>query len=623
MRMRHFALSFLFAGLLGFSCGRAATGERTPLAIPDATNVLAGLARSHPRLLASAADFAALRQRSEENRTLKGWITNLHRQAGEILRAEPSKYEIPDGLRLLATSRRVLERMYVLGLLYRLEGGKEYSERAWKELETAAAFRDWNPRHFLDTAEMTHAFAIGYDWFYDAWSPEQRTLLEHTMVEKGFGPALKIYHSGGGWARARHNWNQVCNGGIGMGALAIGDVQPAISGEVLHDGLESIQLAMEEFAPDGAWKEGPGYWNYATAYNVALLAGLQTALGKDFGLSSMPAFGQTGLFPIYLTGPLDLTFNYADGGEHKVRAAQMFWLAQRFHEPAFAKHEMAAAPPAPQDVLWFDPAMAETRGDELPLSKYFRGAEVAVMRSAWNDKNASFVGFKAGDNKANHSHLDLGTFVFDAEGTRWAPDLGADDYNLPGYFGSQRWHYYRLRAEGHNTLVINPSNGPDQDPKAAGRITRFKDRPGDAFAVADLTAAYKDSAEKWWRGIALKQANLLVQDEVQTKHPSEVWWFMHTLADAKLGPDGRSAVLTRGSAALHAQILAPSEARFMVMDAEPLTDSPHPEKQARNVHMRKLAIHLQRVSNLRLVVSLSPGVSENEPAGEVKGLSEW
>ena len=75
-------------------------------------------------------------------------------------------------------------------------------------------FPDWNPRHFLDTAEMTHAFAIGYDWGYDAWSPEQRSRLRKAIVEMGFQPALKLYRPGTGWTKARHNWNQVCNGGM-------------------------------------------------------------------------------------------------------------------------------------------------------------------------------------------------------------------------------------------------------------------------------------------------------------------------------------------------------------------------------------------------------------------------
>jgi len=42
--------------------------------------------------------------------------------------------------------------------------------------------------------------------------------------------------------------------------------------------------------------------------------------------------------------------------------------------------------------------------------------KVMTLRGKWNDRNAWFVGFKAGDNKANHSNLDIGSFVLDALG---------------------------------------------------------------------------------------------------------------------------------------------------------------------------------------------------------------
>jgi len=86
----------------------------------------------------------------------------------------------------------------------------------------------------------------------------------------------------------------------------------------------------------------------------------------------------------------------------------------------------------------------------LPLGKYWRHVETATLRSRWNDPQAIFVGLHGGSNAFNHSHLDLGSFVLEALGQRWAVDLGADDYNLPGYFGGKRFSYYRLRAEGHN-----------------------------------------------------------------------------------------------------------------------------------------------------------------------------
>src|SRR6185369_15727008 len=114
-----------------------------------------------------------------------------------------------------------LNRIYTLALLYRLEGNQQYAERAWQELRAAADFKDWNPRHFLDTAEMTHAFAVGYDWLYEVWTPEQRASLRNAIVDKGLEPALRCYRGTASYPEfptMRHNWNQVCNGGIGMGA---------------------------------------------------------------------------------------------------------------------------------------------------------------------------------------------------------------------------------------------------------------------------------------------------------------------------------------------------------------------------------------------------------------------
>jgi hypothetical protein len=577
-----------------------------------------------------AADFETLKQRVKETEPMAGWRRELAGRARRILGEAPSCYEIPDGLRLLSTSRRVLDRVYTLSLLYRLEGDRSYVERAWKELEAAAGFPDWNPRHFLDTAEMTHAFAIGYDWLFDAWSKEQRDTLRGAMIEKGLKPAQASYQGAaayGWWMKSRHNWNQVCNGGIGMGALAIADEEPVLAGEILAAALKSLPLAMAEFAPDGAWAEGPGYWNYATVYNVVILAALQTALGTDFGLADLGAFRDTGWFPIYLTGPLGRTFNYADGSDHPLRAPQMFWLAQRFQLPAYSAYQKALATPVAQDLVWHSPHLDQAQAAAAPLDKHFRHAEVVTMRSGWNDRNALFVGFKAGDNKANHSNLDLGTFVLDALGVRWAVDLGADNYNLPAYFGDKRWTYYRLRAEGHNTLVLNPSAEPDQDPAAAARIVRFRSEPDRAFAIADLTAAYRKHARQAQRGVALLQRKrVLVQDEVKAETGADVWWFLHTPAEIKLNETGSEASLSRDGQRLLVKLLSPPGAAFSIQDAQPLPAAPHPPSQAANDGIRKLAVHLPNTTDLRLAVLLVPvrpaGETVKEPAA-LRPLTEW
>jgi len=586
---------------------------------------VAKVRKEHPRLLATTADFERLRQLVQTDEQAREFYQRLKSQADRICQELPSRYEIPDGLRLLATSRRVLLRVYTLALLYRLDGDRRYLERAWRELEAAANFPDWNPRHFLDTAEMAHAFAIGYDWLFSDWTDEQRRILREAMVTKGLQPALGVYREKRWWSTARHNWNQVCNGGIGMAALALLDELPDLCGEILNHALQSLQIPMREFAPDGAWGEGPGYWNYATSYNCVFLAALETAVGTDLGLSQMDGFAETGLFPIYITGPTGRTFNFADGGDGTLRAPQMFWLARKFNRPVYAWYARSTASPHPLDLLWFDKQGNDAQAEGLPLDKYFRRVEVVTMRTAWNDRNALFVGFKAGDNKFNHSHLDIGTFVLDAMGHRWALDLGADNYNLPGFFGAQRWTYYRLRAEGHNTLVINPSQEPDQDPRAEAKIVRFVSQPDRAFAIADLTSAYaKHGAEKVMRGILLdrQRREVIVQDEVTLKQAGDVWWFLHTPAQVQLSEDGKTATLTQGTATLRAVLLSPKDARFAVMDAKPLPTSPNPLGQNPNNGIRKLAVHLSQTASMQLIVLLSLQREVQSPQA-LKPLMAW
>lgn len=621
--IRFVSLALVLAVELGVT--EAVASARTDIPIPEAQQILSKVRKDHPRLLATAESFDQLKKRVASQSQPRIWHERLRGEAEKLLGEPASKYEIPDGLRLLSVSRRVLYRTQLLALMHRLDSDIRWRDRAWKELDAAAHFQDWNPRHFLDTAEMTHAFAIGYDWLFDAWTPEQRKSLRTAMVEKGIRLALKIYQERRWWATARHNWNQVCNGGIGMGALALADEQPELCGAVLHEALRSIQLPMAEFAPDGAWAEGPGYWNYATTYNVAFLAALETAIGTDFGLSQIPGFSEAGTFPIYLTGPLNRTFNYADGSDGAIRAPHLFWLARKFDRLAYARYQQRLASPHPLDLLWFEDQLVRDDQQPLPLDRHFRGADIVTFRSAWDDRDSLFVGFKAGDNKANHSHLDLGSFVFDALGKRWAIDLGADNYNLPGFFGKQRWTYYRLRAEGQNALVLNPGMGPDQSPAAAARIERFQSNKDGGFAIADLSTAYTKDASSVRRGLALvDRKRLLVQDEIRASEV-DVWWFMHTPAEIELSADGRVATLKQDGVMLRAELLEPVASRFEILAAAPLATSPQSEAQNRNEGIRKLAIHTRGSGQLRVAVLMTPIRKGSELSGppKMRPLSEW
>eukprot|EP01031_Cornospumella_fuschlensis_P016469 gene16469-biopygen13891 len=192
---------------------------------------------------------------------------------------------------------------------------------------------------------------------------------------------------------------------------------------------------MAAYAPDGAYPEGPGYWTYGTTYNVVAIALLETALGTDFGLAQTPAFDRTALYRLHVQSPTGLAFNYADGGASLGVSPAYTWLAEKFGVTQARTHSRTLLTAALNqkrtdregdrvlalNAVWFPSPASENPDSKTknlsPLDARFRGpAELALFRSAWDDPRALFVGFKAGANAVNHSHLDLGSFVLDADG---------------------------------------------------------------------------------------------------------------------------------------------------------------------------------------------------------------
>jgi hypothetical protein len=264
-------------------------------------------------------------------------------------------------------------------------------------------------------------------------------------------------------------------------------------------------------------------------------------------------------------------------------------------------------------LLWLPAPVPEAAlVEKLPPSAFFRGVDVAFLRSGWDSK-ATFIGFKAGDNKANHSHLDLGTFVLDLRGQRWCEDLGSDEYNLPGYFGKQRWTYYRLKTEGHNVFTLG---GANQDPKAKATMLAFDPAPGKACAVADLTAGYAPAAKKAQRGILLLGASgALVQDEITLAKPQEITWAIHT--QAKITLAGREAKLTLKGETIVARIVEPAGAKFEELELPPTPPQSHP------LHTNKLGFRLPATAAARLVVVFAPAEESAKLAPAVRPLALW
>jgi hypothetical protein len=551
---------------------------------------LTGLRPVHPRLILPDSDLPRLKQLTREQPLAHKLRENLEREADRLQTTAPPDYKMPVS-GLLAESRRVVDRIYTLALMYRLDSEPRHLERAVKELRAAALLPNWNPPHFLDVAEMTHAFAIGYDWLYPGLAPADRDWIREALIQKGLMPAMTAYREPSTWVTAPHHWNLVCNSGVALGALAVADEQPDLARTILRSALDSLPHALATYAPDGGWPEGPAFWNYGTRYLVYLMSALETALDNEFGLPNAKGFDRTGRFRLCFIGPTGKTFNYGDATDEAVTSAQMFWLARRFNQPVYAWAEQRDADKSshtdPLDIVWFDKDVKPERGEE-PLDQLFTGAQVAFLRTSWDDQNALFLGVKGGDNKTNRSHLDLGTFVFDAGGVRWAYDPGPEDSNAPGYLGLKRYTYFKAGTEAHNTIVID---GENQDHKAEARIIRFEPTPDLSWVEIDLSHTYPGKLKQWQRKIGMAQSRaLIVQDVLEADQPVDALWSMLTEAD--IAVNGQTAELKKNDWTLSCEIRSPHHAVFDIVTIE---------------NARKLVVRLgSRVTELDLNIVMIP-----------------
>lgn len=553
----------------------------------------------HPRLWMTKSGEQAVRDRISRDPLAARLHERILAEADAVLKADTCRYDIPDGRRLLAQSRLALHNIGHCAWAWRFTGKKGYLDRAVREMEAACSLKDWNPSHFLDTAEMALAVGWGFDWLHEGLSEEQRAAFWAALTDKGLHPARDLYRKQAWWAKPRNNWAQVCGGGIALAAMATAERDPGLCGELLERGVKLIEECHQFYQPDGMYPEGPGYWHYGTDYHIMLQAACGVA-GVPF--QGNPIMAKSGLAIMHLTGGSGAPFNFADSWAGVARAsAAQCWIATQCRDGAQAKHvrdlyagEIKRKSGGPLELLWLPEEPGQV---EMPREAVFRGEQaVAVFRTSWAGDSACFA-IKGGTPRVSHGQMDVGSFVYDAFGERWFHDLGPDNYNLPGYFGKRRWDYFRMQNRSHNTLEIGGKlQNADAEPSG---VVSSGDAHGRSYAAFDLTAAYAGSAERVGREVRFDKSSGSVEltDEIEGAVGEIVW---RGFTDAEADVRGRDVVLRRKGKS----VVVRNESKtgeWSVESAAPPTAEENPNKGFVVVTLR-----VPEAKQVKLVVKIEP-----------------
>jgi hypothetical protein len=589
----------------------------------------------HPRILLLKGEEKAIKQSIQRNEAWKKMHEAIVAESDKMIDLPPLERRMV-GRRLLGTSREALRRIFYLSYSYRMTENEKYAGRAEKEMLAVAGFDNWNPSHFLDVGEMTMAMAIGYDWLYDKLSPESRNTIRDAILVKGLEPSFDDRYN---WfLKATHNWNQVCNAGMLYGALAIYEDYPEKSKEVIDRAIRTLPAAMEDYKPDGAYPEGYSYWHYGTSFNVMFISALDKAWPEKFDFSDHSAFLSSARFLKNMLAPSGNCYNWGDCGTGGHLSPAMFWFAEKNNDPSLLwkekmfldKHDHSRFTRErllPGIMIW---------GKDIDFDKIVEPAKkvfvaqgkmpLCLMRTSWSDPNAIYLGFKGGSPSVNHAHMDVGSFIMESDGVRWAVDMGMQNYESlesrgMNIWGSDqnavRWTVLRINNFIHNTLIVNDQL---QRVKGYAKMDKYSDTPEFSFAVADMSTVYDDQLVLAHRGAGIVDKKYaVVRDELQSaSKSSKVRW--QFLTEAEVTVTGKnSATLTQDGKQLFLKVDEPANVNITTWSSQPTTDYDAPNPNTILVGFETV---VPANSTGTIQVKLIPGSSQTE-ANFNKALNEW
>lgn len=548
----------------------------------------------HPRILLQKGEEKALKKKIQKDVVWKDLHLSLLKEAEEMIKL-PVNERIKTGMRLLGVSRENLRRIFILSYAYRMSGRTDFLKRAEAEMLKAASFSDWNPSHFLDVGEMTMALAIGYDWLYEKLPKQTKEIVEKAIIEKGLLPSYDKRYN---WfLRAVHNWNQVCNAGMTFGALAIWDKETDLARKTINRAIETIKIPMEHYAPEGAYPEGISYWDYGTSFNALFLSAVEKAFGTDFELGQMPGFLKTGEYVLHMVSPSLRNFAYSDNSQKAAMSPAMFWFYDKTKDASIlynqarlyqrdGKERILKDRLAPAMLIWGASAsLSKIQEPDQLVWKAQGDNPVCLMRSSWSDTSGVYVGVKLGSPSVNHGHMDIGSFVFEANGVLWGMDMGGENYNqleTKGVdlwnrkSGSQRWDVYRYNNRTHNTLSFNRKY---QYVEGKAQIDKYSELAEHMYVVSDLTSVYEGQVKNVKRAVSLVDKKyVVVEDLIETnEHFTMMTWTMVTSATAKILSEN-VMLLEQDGKKLYIRVEGLEKIRWRIVPAEPdfSYNSPNP-----------------------------------------------
>lgn len=552
----------------------------------------------HPRLIMKIEDESAVRELIKSDFYARSIDSAILANCKERITA-PMVTEDRDVAGVRLKNAGLIEKdLTLLSYAARIHNDEASRQRAIDEMMAVCRFKDWSPTHFLDPSEIAFGVSICYDWLYDHLTSKQRKEVRKALLYNAILPSFESHPNH--YFSSPTNWSSVCNCGIVAAALCVMEDYPEEAVRVIDRCIDGNKKVLASYNPIGGYPEGYSYWSFGTNHEVLLLECLKTALGSDMGLTeSASGFMHTASFILHMNGPFLMGFNFGDNAPEARFHPAAYWFAKENSDPSLLYMEQkfissgkditwGCGPALPASLVWY--SKLEKGAVRAPESLFYENPDekipLFIYHSDWESKDAAFLGIRGGNTrKVNHSHIDVGSFVYYCDQVRWVSELGVPKYAfVEKHLGhtplftikqdSRRWEVLREGAEGHGIVTFD-SKRPDINCNCRF-IRTFKTR-AQKGALIDLTSMYPDQVKQYLRMIYLDAEDNLVVTEKMTggSQDRKVKWNLVSETEATVLDDGR--VLMEKDGKTRVLAISCEGVLLKASVADPVSDKPWDE----------------------------------------------
>ena len=476
-----------------------------------------------------------------------------------------------------------------LAFTWQITKEQQYADAFYLYAIELDKWEHWGEGHFLNVADGSYSYAIGFDWIYHAFDdePEKRDEMADILYRKGM---MKGYYSikydttnykysswnsnndniddvcdfsvsragKHGWRTINrtNNWQTVCGGGMIVSALALAEYEDYQDecAYVIENYIKSVENCLAQFAPDGSYPESPTYWEYCVETYMNTLIAFEESCGKSYGYKDVVGLYESYYYAIGISDSDYNIWSYHDTSPTTLGASYFYLASEVYDDDNLAAYRNTMIfergwSMSLMDILFYDPAKKNVEFN-ADLDYNFQGIYTATFRSSY-DADATYTGLHVGPTVHDHSDFDCGNFVLSMGGILWCGDPGSEDYNVDGFWdtsnGGRRFKLYRKSLEAHSTIVIR-SNELVHGQKwvqLSGSFptinTYYSDAEG-GYAVSDMKGQYGSTCTSAYRGVLMTNSRrtVVLQDEIKFSSATSLTWVLNLQGQMEISKDGKT-----------------------------------------------------------------------------------